>query len=197
MAATPKFTFHPLTPERWPDLEKLFGKRGACGGCWCMCWRLERAAWIKGKEAGNRRAFRKIVVNNEQPGVLAYDGEKPIGWCAVAPRKVYTYLERSQVLAPVDDQEVWSITCLFIARAHRRRGVSTQLLKAAIDLAHAKGAKIVEGYPVEPYSDDMPGAFAWTGLVSSFEKAGFKEVLRRSKGRPIMRRKVARVRKRG
>jgi GNAT superfamily N-acetyltransferase len=182
-----KLEFHALTPKRWPDLEKLFGERGACGGCWCMAWRHRRADFEKGKGDGNKRAFRKLVAGNARPGILAYDGNEPIGWCALAPRKVYSYLERSRVLAPVDDQSVWSITCLFVARPYRRQGVSVRLLKAAADLARKKGAKIVEGYPVEPYSRAMPAAFAWTGLVSAFQKAGFKEVLRRSKTRPIMR----------
>ncbi|HMF18760.1 MAG TPA: GNAT family N-acetyltransferase, partial [Gemmataceae bacterium] len=176
MRAALKLTFHTLTPNRWPDLEKLFGKRGACGGCWCMCWRLARAAFNKGKGDGNKRAFRKLVADNVQPGVLAYDGDEPIGWCAVAPRQDYPYLERSRVLAPVDDEKVWSITCLFVAKACRRRGVSARLLKAAAELARKKGAKIVEGYPVEPYSSEMPAAFAWTGMVSAFQKAGFREV---------------------
>jgi len=188
MRAALKLTFHTLTPKRWPDLEKLFGEKGACGGCWCMCWRLERADFIKGKGHGNKRAFRKLVAGNVQPGVLAYAGDEPIGWCAVAPRQDYPYLERSRVLAVVDDEKVWSITCLFVARPYRRRGVSARLLKAAANLARKKGAKIVEGYPVEPNSSEMPAAFAWTGMVSAFERAGFEEVVRRSKTRPIMRR---------
>jgi GNAT superfamily N-acetyltransferase len=187
MAASPKLAFHPLTPERWPDLEKLFGERGACGGCWCMTWRLRRADFVKGKGAANKRAFQTLVASDAQPGVLAYAGEEPIGWCAVAPRQDYVSLGRSRVLAPVDDQPVWSISCLFVARPYRRQGVSVRLLKAAAKLAGERGARLVEGYPVVPYTATMPAAFAWTGLVAAFQKAGFKEVLRRSSARPIMR----------
>jgi len=187
MAAAPKLTFYPLTPERWPDVEKLFGERGACGGCWCMAWRLRRADFDKGKGDGNKRAFHDLVASDAQPGVLAYAGAEPIGWCAVAPRSDYIRLGLSRVLKAVDDQVVWSISCLFVARPFRRQGISVRLLKEAAKLARAKGARIVEGYPVEPYTADMPAAFAWTGLVSAFQKAGFKEVLRRSDARPIMR----------
>src|SRR5437899_2356952 len=116
----PKITFRPLTPERWPDLEKLFGERGACGGCWCMTWRLPRAEWEAAKGEGNKQAFRALVQDNAQPGVLAYSGDEPVGWCAVAPRAVYVRLKKSRVLAPVDDRPVWSISCLFIARPFRR-----------------------------------------------------------------------------
>jgi GNAT superfamily N-acetyltransferase len=188
MASKLGLTFHPLTPERWPDLEQLFGERGACGGCWCMAWRLPRKDFQNGKGAANKREFRALVADNTQPGVLAYAGDEPVGWCAVAPREDYVSLGRSRVLAPVDDRPVWSISCLFIARPYRRRGVSVRLIEAAVRLAREKGARVVEGYPVEPYSGNMPAAFAWTGLVSAFRRAGFTEVLRRSPGRPIMRR---------
>jgi GNAT superfamily N-acetyltransferase len=180
-------TFHPLAPERWADLAKLFGERGACGGCWCMAWRLRRPDFDKGKGQANKRAFRRLVNRGNPPGVLAYDQDEAIGWCAVAPRADYVTLGRSRALAPVDDQPVWSISCLFIARPYRRRGVSVRLLEAAANFAWERGARVVEGYPVEPYAEKMPDAFAWTGLVSAFLKAGFTEALRRSKTRPIMR----------
>src|SRR4051794_6793426 len=109
-------TFQPLVPKRWPDLEALFGERGACGGCWCMWWRLTRAEFQKQKGQRNKAAFKKIVEAAEIPGVLAFAEGKPVGWCAVAPREDYPLLERSRTLARVDDEAVWSVTCLFVAR---------------------------------------------------------------------------------
>jgi len=184
----PHLTFHPLTPARWPDLERLFGERGACGGCWCMWWRLARSRWEKNKGAGNQRSFRRIVTAGTQPGLLAYAGKEAVGWCAIAPREQYPVLQRSRTLKPVDDQPVWSVTCFFIARPWRRKGVSVELLKAAVDFARRKGANIVEGYPHAPRRGASPDPFVWTGLLSAFQKAGFHEVARRSQSRPIMRR---------
>ena len=183
---TAKLIFYPLTADRWSDLERLFGERGACGGCWCMTWRLSRSQFEAQKGGINRRSFRKIV-EKSPPGILAYRGGEPVGWCAVAPREEYPVLERSRVLKSVDSQPVWSITCLFVAKPFRRSGMSVALLKAAKEFAREQGATLLEGYPVEPYDGDMPAAFAWTGLVSAFRKAGFKEVARRSRTRPIMR----------
>lgn len=180
-------TFHPLTHERWCDLQTLFGERGACGGCWCMAWRLKRADYLKQKGDGNKAAFKKIVKSGQQPGVLAYVDGQPVGWCAVAPREVYSFLERSRVLGRVDEKPVWSVTCLFVAKPFRQAGVSVQLLKAAAEHAARHGARMVEGYPVVPIKDRMPDVFAWTGTVSAFRRAGFKEVARRSPSRPIMR----------
>ena len=121
------------------------------------------------------------------PGLLAYVGGDPIGWCAVAPRTAYPVLQRSRVLKPVDNEPVWSVACFFIARPYRGRGVSVKLLEAAARYARKRGARIVEGYPIEPRRGKVPDVFAWTGLAPAFRKAGFEEVLRRSPTRPIMR----------
>jgi GNAT superfamily N-acetyltransferase len=179
--------FRSLTTKNWSDLEALFGPRGASGGCWCMWWKLRRSEYEKQKGAGNRRSFRKLVVSGAPTGVLAYSAGKPVGWCAVAPRETYPVLDRSRVLRPVDEQPVWSVTCVYIPRELRRTGLTTPLLQAALKYAGRQGARIVEGYPVDPRSGKMADAFAWTGFVSAFRKAGFQEVARRSMGRPIMR----------
>jgi len=180
-------TFHPLTPERWKDFEKLFGPRGACGGCWCMWWRLKRSEFEKLKGDGNKKAMRKIVRSGEIPGLIAYADEKPIAWCSIAPRERFPVLERSRILKRVDDRPVWSVVCFFIAKQFRNRGVSVSLLTFAVAYAAEHGAKIIEGYPVEPKKKRMPAVFAYTGLAATFRSAGFQEVLRRSETRPIMR----------
>jgi GNAT superfamily N-acetyltransferase len=181
-----KSDFHPLTPDRWPDFETLFGERGACGGCWCMWWRIPRSQYNKQKGEKNKRAMNALVEAGEVPGILAYLEGRPAGWCSVAPRESFSGLERSRILKPVDEQPVWSIVCFFIAKEYRRKGLSIKLLKAAIEFVRQRGGRIVEGYPVES-KKDQPDAFVWTGLATAFAKAGFKEVERRSESRPIMR----------
>lgn len=155
-----------------------------------MTWRLSSSEYEKQKGEGNRVAFQEIVLSGVEPGVLAYRDGAVIGWCAVSPRSEFPRLDRSRVLKPVDESPVWSIVCLFVAKAHRSRGVSASLIDAAVKFAASKGAKIVEGYPVEPKKDRMPDVFAFTGIASSFLAAGFHEVARRSETRPIMRRIV-------
>ncbi len=180
---------HPLTPERWTDLERLFGTRGACGGCWCMWWRLTQSEFDRKKGPGTKRAMKRIVKSGEVAGLIAYIDGAPIAWCSLAPREQFSRLARSRVLKPVDDKPVWSIVCFFVAKPFRRQGITVKLLKAAVDFARTQGAKIIEGYPIDPKSN-YADAFAHTGLASAFEKAGFKEALRRSPTRPIMRRQV-------
>ncbi len=188
-------TFLPVTPSRWADLEALFGERGACGGCWCMAWRLPSRQWREGKGAANRRAMRRIVASGEKPGILGYLGGEPVAWCSVAPREKFVFLANSRVLRPVDDAPVWSVSCLFVKKPHRRLGISAKMLRAAAEFAARRGAGIVEGYPVAPAMKKTPDPFLWTGVPAAFRAAGFREVLRRSPGRPIMRFEMGRRRR--
>lgn len=183
-------TFEPVTPDRWGDFETLFGKRGACAGCWCMWFRGTRKQYKKNQGVGNKRRMKKIIMSGEIPGIIAYQDDEPVGWCAIGPRETYDALGRSRVMAPVDDNPVWSVTCFFIRREYRRRGVSTRLLDAAVRHAVSRGACIVEGYPIDAGKDDEPDAFMYHGVASVFRRAKFKEVARRSPTRPVMRRTV-------
>lgn len=187
-----KLTVKPLTPGRWRDLEKLFGPRGACGGCWCMWWRLRRSEYDRGRGAGNKRRMKRLMVSGEPPGLLAYPAgrDEPVGWISLAPRPQFPVLDRSRVLAPVDEKPVWSVVCFFIAKGWRGKGVGTKLLEAGVKYAKRRGARIVEGYPVAPRKGRLPDIFVWTGLLPMFKNVGFKEVARRSPTRPIVRKAV-------
>ena len=181
--------FEPVTPDRWNDVERLFGERGACAGCWCMCWRLPSKEWNAGKGEKNKRAIRKIIISGEVPGLLAYDGKVPIGWCSVAPREKFLYLAKSKSLSPIDDKPVWSITCLFIDKRYRKQGVGVALLKAAVKFVYEQGGKIVEGYP-SVTDKDLPAPWVWTGVLPAYLHAGFTVVKRPSKSRAMVRKKA-------
>ncbi len=152
-----------------------------------MYWKLPNKEFEANQGEGNRRAQESIVQSRHVPGLLAYVDGVPAGWIAVEPRPNYPRLARSRVLAPVDEQPVWSVTCFFVAKEYRRQGLTVALLDTAADFVRERGGKIVEGYPTEPREPLAPAAFVYTGLASAFRKAGFKEVARRSETRPIMR----------
>lgn len=183
-----KLETHALTAERWPDLESLFGPRGACAGCWCMWWRLDAKVWEAQRGAANRKALRKLATAGAPLGLIGYLAGAPVAWCAVAPRESFPRLEKSRALKRPDDKPVWSVTCLFVARPHRRKGVSTAMLRAAAAWVKSRGGRVIEGYPVEPRKE-IPAAFAWTGTAAAFAQAGFIEVAR-PLSRPIVRRKA-------
>jgi GNAT superfamily N-acetyltransferase len=179
--------FHPLTKERWADFEELFGERGAYGGCWCMWWRLTRREFEKGQGEGNREAMRSIVVKGEVPGILAYEDDRAVGWCSVAPRENYGSLNRSPVLKRIDDRQVWSIVCFFVAKDHRRQGLMQKLIHAAIDYIQSQGGKVVEAYPTIHKSERASPVSSYMGFPAMFEEAGFIECARPSKSKVVMR----------
>ena len=183
------FTVRPATRERWRDVEALFGPRGACAGCWCQWPRLKGREFKAGRGDGNRRRLRRLVTNGSSPGLIGYLGGQPVAWCALAPRTEYVRLENSPTLARVDGEEVWSVPCFFVAREARGRGLTVRLLRAAAAHARARGARVLEGYPIEP-AGRTADAFAWWGLVAAFRKAGFTEVARRSRTHPVMRKRL-------
>jgi GNAT superfamily N-acetyltransferase len=185
-----KIVVRPLTPARWPDLEALFGPKGAYGGCWCMFFRRPRSEWSAGcadDGTGNKRAFKKIATAGDVPGLIAYVGGVPAGWIAIAPREEYGGLARSRTLQPIDDLPVWSVTCFYVARPYRKQGITVALLEAAAKFVKRRKGPALEGYPSDPKAR-WPDAYAYQGTVSVFRKAGFVEVKRVSKGRAIMRR---------
>ncbi len=193
-----KLVCRPLTPERFADLEQLFGKNGAYGGCWCMWWRLSRAQFQRLKGAGNRGALRRLVAGGEVPGILAYRGETPVGWCAVAPRERFAAIERSPTLRRIDDRPVWSITCFYVARAERGQGVARALLSGAVRHARARGARTLEAYPTVPRAaGELPPVSSFVGVPSLFFAAGFAECARPSPARMIVRRELRPARRTG
>jgi hypothetical protein len=179
--------YHPLTPDRWTDFEDLFGPKGAYGGCWCMWWRLTRRQFESQQGEQNRLAMKAIVDSGKAPGIIGYLEDRPIAWCAVAPREEYGALNRSRVLRPIDDRPVWSIVCFFIATAHRRSGRLEGLIRAAVDHARAHGATIVEAYPNVVRSRQAPPASSYMGFPDVFTRAGFVECAQPSASKRIMR----------
>ncbi|MDF2626912.1 MAG: hypothetical protein K0R39_743 [Symbiobacteriaceae bacterium] len=179
-------TFQPVTPDRWGDFETLFGTKGACGGCWCMSWRLKRKEFDANKGDANKAAMQAMIAAGEVPGLLAYDGTEPVAWCSVAPRSAFPRLEASRMIKLVDDRPVWSVVCFFVAKGYRRQGVTTQLLSAAKAYVKQQGGTTLEGYANLP-NQDLPAPFLWTGIHSAFVNAGFTEVARPSATKAIMR----------
>jgi GNAT superfamily N-acetyltransferase len=176
-------TIRPLRPDLWPALEHLFGKNGACGGCWCMYWRIGSAYHQRPREQ-NKAAFREVVKQGPPPGLLAFDGDLAVGWCQLTPRRALPWLDRAWRLKRVDVAPVWSLSCFYVRKGYRRRGVTSALIAAALKVAKSAKAPALEAYPLD--ADLTPSASS-TGYPSTFARAGFKTVARRVPPRPIMR----------
>jgi len=179
-----KLRILPVTRERWPALEDLFGECGASNGCWCMYWRLGPAYRQHGER--NRRALRKLVESGSQCGLLAFHGELPVGWCQLTPRSALPYLERYPLLKRIDDLPVWSISCFYVRRGYRLRGVASALLAAAVKEARRAKSHAREAYPSDPNKTRND----FTGARALFLGAGFEIVASRGGPRSIARRKL-------
>ena len=181
---------HPLTPARWDDFERLFGKSGAYGGCWCMWWRVTRSTFSEQQGEGNRQAMHDIVFSGEIPGILGYVDGEPAAWCSIAPRDNFGSLNRSPVLRRLDDQPVWSLVCLYVGKRYRGRGLTQLLIRDAIAYAAAQGATIVEAYPTAPRGKELAPVSVFMGTPRIFARAGFVECARPSVSKVIMRYEV-------
>jgi GNAT superfamily N-acetyltransferase len=185
-----RFEAQPLTPATWAHLEALFDLPGGSivRGCWCMYYRRTGKVSV-GQAAGadNRRALCDLVEGGTVPGLVGYLDGAPVGWISLGPREDYLKLARSPVMKPVDDAEVWSIVCTYVARAHRGQGLQHRLLAAGVDFARDNGVRLLEAYPVDKPTRSHDD-FMFFGSRSLYERAGFREVVRRSPTRLVMRR---------
>lgn len=187
-----KLDVRPLTPARWPDLEKIFDARGcsAARRCWCMYYRRSGSRGAAGgwsmDARANRAALRRLVDAGPPPGLIGYRGKTPVGWISLGPREDYARLARSPVMKAVDDRPVWSVICFVVPSEYRGQGVAQALLEGAIAYARKRGATLIEAYPV-----DRPGRSGddamWFGAKAMYDRAGFKEVARRKPERPVVR----------
>lgn len=176
----------PATRDRFDDVVQVLGARGGPGGCWCMFWRLRNAEWRTGDPAGRKALLAERFAVSPPPGIVGYIDERPLGWCAISPRVEYPRMQSSPTFSPVDDTPSWAVSCLFIHRTARRRGVGTALVGAAVSMAKAHGARAIDAIPVEP-NDRRGSGDLYTGTPAMFEPLAFVEVARRKPERPIVR----------
>ena len=172
----------PATTDRWPDVELLLGGDGPDRGCWCQPWRgigrrpgephLTRPEMLRSEMAG-----AEMAGGPPPPGYVAYLGPEPVGWCGVSMRTATPRLDHSRVIPAIDAQPVWVIGCFRIRVGYRRRGVARGLLAAVVGAARDAGAPGVEAYPVDPEGRRIDAGFAYVGLASMFDAAGFDRIL--------------------
>lgn len=178
----------------WDDVRTVFGTRGDPAGCWCQYFKLPNAEWVAAEREGRCSGMlqQQVLENDPAPGVIAYLGDEPVGWCAVEPRPKYPRLRRAKVVTEgsrqdPDDASVWAVTCFVVRVGFRKRGVGGALLRGAVEQARGLGARVVEGYPVDTAERvGAPSAELYHGTVSLFEKAGFEVVSRPTKDRAVV-----------
>ena len=175
--------FRPVTADTLADLKRFSREHGKFRYCSCMRWRMTSSEFKRSNKPKRIEALRDEVANGRPTGVLAYAGGIPVGWCSIAPREEFRGLERYRKLGRIDDAAVWSVTCFFVDRQYRRRGLTVDLLEAAVRYASANGARVVEGYPIE----STAASYTYMGLPETFVRAGFSDVTPSGRERRMFR----------
>ncbi len=202
MSGTIEIEVRPATSERWADV-RLVLDGDAERGCWCQPWRglarrpgeppLSRPEMLLAEiEAAERAPAegdpiapspgagngvpREIQATSPPPGFVAYLGDVPVGWCGVTVRGSTPRLDSSRVIPAIDDRPVWAIGCFRIRVGHRRQGVARALLAGVIETARAAGVPGIEAYPIDPEGRRVDVGFAYVGVASMFDAAGFRRV---------------------
>jgi GNAT superfamily N-acetyltransferase len=172
------------------DLRTLFQQTKATTGCWCMWFIIPVKDYHAGRGAQNEHLFTELVRNSEVPmGLVAYLDGTPAGWIASGPRSRYCRALKTPTLQGSDsreDENVWLVSCFFVAREHRRKGVAGQLLKEAVSMAQKLGAKAIEGFPTQ--GARIASTDSQVGTEHLFASQGFEALRRPSTNRVIMRR---------
>jgi len=180
--------YQPLTPATWADFEHTMGPcQGGDGGCWCTWWRLPRGEWQRLERSGRKDYFRQVVEGGHPTGIIAFKGEEPYGWCAIAPTQDYPVIVRSPVVKPSLLPGDWYVSCFFVKAGHRRNHAMRTLLQYAIAHAREQGASAIEACP----RDSVAGSGAsdlFVGKTAVFLQCGFEEIHRLRHDRPLLRR---------
>jgi predicted GNAT family acetyltransferase len=181
-----------LTPELWGDFEDLFGKQGACYGCWCTHFRLSPAVRRENNRQRNRDFIKRRIEDGPPPGLLAFDDDKAIGWMQIGPRNdIPEWNNPGRASAPLErgeaeDQACWAVSCFFIRSPARGKGLTHRLVAAGIAHARESGARLIDACPMDEAKNSRSTGL-YVGSSRVFEKAGFRRIAERKPGRPLMR----------
>ena len=177
----------PATANRWPEMGQVFGPREKDpASCWCQRFRRH-------EETDNRGALFREVRESEVPiGLLAYRGQEVVGWTRVVPRSTLPGITENRALVRIldEDPDAWWVSCVVVRREHRGNGIGVTLLKAAVDWAAQHGASVIDGHPADTHGlagHASPSA-VFTGTLAMFQQAGFTEIGRTYRTRPVVRR---------
>jgi GNAT superfamily N-acetyltransferase len=183
-----KVSVKELGSQTWKDFEKLFERRGGVwGGCWCMYYHVT-SGWSKRTSKQNRSDKRALVLNGKAHGLILYDDGEPVGWCQYGRPNELPRIDRKRFYER--EGNFWRLTCFFVDKRYRMKGVSELLLEAALSSMKKRGVQIVEAYPVDTRGRKYRSDYLWLGTMTLFKSAGFRTTLRLGKSSVVMRKKI-------
>jgi len=168
------FTVNPLDESTWPDFVRLVEKHnGVWGGCWCLWFHNTTPA----PQEENKKLKHDLVCSGKAQAALVYDGEIAIGWCQFGrPEDLPRIKHQKTYTATVQESPDWRITCFFVDRDYRRKGVAAVALQGALDLIARRGGGLVESFPALMDGRKTSASFLYNATLSLFERMGFQRV---------------------
>ncbi|WP_309572986.1 GNAT family N-acetyltransferase [Deinococcus sp.] len=187
-----EYTMRPLAPDTWDAYARLtLRHNGVWGGCWCTWFHTLPAEKTYTVE-GNRALKERLVRTGHAHAALVFDGDAAVGWCQYGtPGELPNIHHRKEYEAAQTPPPDYRLTCIFVDRAYRRKGVAVVALHGALALIAGLGGGVVEGYPHDTQGKKKSASFLYNGTRSLYERAGFTYLRPKGKGNCVMGRVVA------
>jgi GNAT superfamily N-acetyltransferase len=169
-----EYAVKPLGPDTWQDFAALAERHdGVWGGCWCTWFHTMHGE--KTFDADDNRALKeRLVKEGRAHAALVFDGDRAVAWCQYGvPDELPNIKHRKAYEAGRDGLPAYRITCFFVDRSYRRRGVAEAALRGAIELVARAGGGVVEAYPQDTGGAKTSASFLYSATRSLFERAGF------------------------
>jgi GNAT superfamily N-acetyltransferase len=189
---TDAYTIKGLGPDTWDAFADLAERHnGVWGGCWCTWFHTAYAE--KGHSAeGNRALKKRLVHEGKAHAALVFDGDVAVAWCEYGtPEDLPNIYHRKEYEAELDRLPDYRITCFFVDRRYRRKGVAAVALRGALDLIAQAGGGVVEAYPQDTEGKKISASFLYNGTRTLFEDAGFRYDRPKGKHHTVMSTTVA------
>jgi ribosomal protein S18 acetylase RimI-like enzyme len=188
-----EYEIRALDSETWDAFAALCDRHGG-GGFGCYCTWFHRAVHSAPKAGESRSADytrdvkRHLVETGRAHAALVFDGETAVGWAQYgSPAELPGIAHRKEVEAAGLPPPDWRITCVFVDRRYRHRGVARTAVDGALQLIAQAGGGTVESYPQDTPGKKVSATFLYNAVRSTFEQAGFTYDRPKGKNHCIMR----------
>jgi GNAT superfamily N-acetyltransferase len=121
-----------------------------------------------------------------------FDGDRAVAWCQYGtPDELPNIYHRKEYLVGQDKVPDYRLTCFFVDKKYRRKGVAAVALQGALDLIAQAGGGVVEAYPQDTSEGQKVSAtFLYSATRSTFEQAGFSYDRPKGKNHCVMSKTV-------